>query len=1143
MEPADPDTFGAAMTVLSKKPTLDQAKASDPNRTIWVSANAGSGKTHVLVNRVIRLILAGAEPQEILCLTFTKAAAAEMQNRLFSVLSGWALLDDATLRAQLQLLDIYVERDTLIEARQLFTRTLETPGGLKIQTIHAFAEKLLQLFPVEAGLTPGFSVLDDRQTADHLQDAREQVLAAAAHHPDSDTALSLAMVETYAAEEKFDALTSAIVKRRKDPAQLGTRGDIIAMVASALQLNTQDNSASLTHQIATLDLSEYESFAADFSSAKPHHGFHLATALQQVVEADDGRAREVALKDLYFTGEGKNKRSANRFCSDSTAKNNLNGMTWLKTEFDRVATLFILRDEHIRAEATGSLLHLSDLVQQHYEQAKRQAGVLDYGDLIARARMLLTTRDMAQWVLRKLDKDITHVLVDEAQDTSPEQWDIVLAIAQEFFSGAGQVRRSAVTTRTLFVVGDPKQSIFSFQGADAMEFLRTKASVEALVKGAGEQKPGVSLLTSFRSVPEVLNFVDAVFKDDTAYRAMGFEPNPEEQRMHSSNRKDQHGLVEIWPVIESEDSPEPEAWTAPVDQQSDGAHRIVMARAIAQRIRDWLANKRIIASLGRPVEAGDILILVRKRQGIFSRLIAELRSAGVPVAGADKLSLLESLAVIDLLAIGQCVLLPEDDYALACILKSPFVPHSMTDAMIEEIAWNRGQELLFSRLGASQDDQCQRNHAAVLAWRETAQALGPYAFFAGIVGRSRRAMLTRLGPEAKDATDAFLDLALDYEQERGVSLAGFLTWFASGEAMVKREMGAASNEVRLMTVHGAKGLEAPIVIIPDAADPMKRDSSGIVETENGVPIWTLSGLTESQKIDSLKDKAKELDLQEHMRLLYVALTRARDELYIGGSIDTLVTDKGKSRLSDESWYGFINAQLAKQHDLPLQIDADGTRWFGARDGEDRSEPKIDAPELRMPLWLRTPVLAPVPVRRRGFTALAQDQTVKPAASAEGMAFGSAVHDFLAHVSAGMDADAVPAAALRAGLDAGIAQRFYQRTQMPDLVPFFRPGSLAEVDIVSKLPSGEVISGRIDRFRVTDDAFYLIDYKTDAVPPETLSPDVPAVRQIALYAQSVSENYEGLAAHVALLWTSSGRLDLLPEDLLTRARERALGSVT
>jgi ATP-dependent helicase/nuclease subunit A len=1132
------------VTANDKKPTPQQAEASDPNRTIWVSANAGSGKTHVLVNRVIRLILAGAAPQEILCLTFTKAAAAEMQNRLFSVLSNWALLSDADLGKELQLLDIANGQDARIEARQLFTRTLETPGGLKIQTIHAFAEKLLQLFPVEAGLTPGFRVLDDRKMEDMLQHARTDVLAAAGHSPDRELAQSLARVELHAAENQFDVLSATIVRRRHDSTPLGSRAAIIADVAKALGLNSHETTSTFDQRINAIDQAAYARIAVSLEAVPAMAKFDLVAALKRFSLATTTTEKLDSLKALFLNADGETPRkqlylkdAAKRFSAETT---------WLDEQKTRVCEMLVQRDEHVRAEATGSLLHLSDLILRKYETRKRLQGTLDYADLIARARQLLTARDMAQWVLRKLDKDITHILVDEAQDTSPEQWDIVLAIAHEFYSGAGQARRSAVLDRTLFVVGDPKQSIFSFQGADAMRFIETRAHVGRLVTGLGQAKPDVALLTSFRSAPEVLAFVDAVFGDDAAYGAMGFTPEMEEPRIHVPWRSDVRGLVEIWPMVESEDSAEPEAWEAPVDQQSDGAHRIVLARQIARRIRDWLDKKRIIASLKRPIVPSDILILVNDRQGIFSRLIAELRSAGVPVAGADKLSLLKSLAVIDLLAIGQCVLLPEDDYSLACILKSPFVPAPMTDAMIEDIAYNRQRQSLHQRLEQSQDAACQKNSAVIAGWRESVHELGPYAFFAGIVATRRSVMLTRLGPEAGDATDAFLDLTLDYEQERGVSLAGFLAWFQSGEAMVKREMGTSADEVRLMTVHGAKGLEAPVVIIPDAADPMTADRSSIVYTESGVPIWALGGLTASAQIEDWKLARKIRAMQEHKRLLYVALTRARDELYIVGSMSKLTKKDGASRVSAESWYGFIETQLAKPHGLALQTEGDGGRWFGLRGGSAGQQCPKDNDLKPLPKWIdwTEAGLAPASARvqRRAVPEMAQDQTARYDGNRGGLDFGIAVHDFLAHVSADTVEASVNMLAVRVGLDAEIAHRLWCRIREADLAPFFGPGSLAEVEVIARLPEGEVMR-RIDRFRVTEHAFYLIDYKTDALPPATLDPETPAIRQIALYAQFVSDNYPDLEPHVALLWTHSGRLDFLDRELLTRARDQGFSSVT
>lgn len=1126
------------------KPTREQLAASDPKRTIWVSANAGSGKTQVLVDRVVRLMLDGAEPETILCLTFTKAAAAEMKNRLFKHLSTWTLATDEILKQNLEKLEISTREPTLIAARQLFTKALETPGGLKIQTIHAFAEKLLQLFPVEAGIAPGFKVLEDRATEDMISAARSETLDQALGNGDSDLAMALAQVGQYASERTFDALLKGVFAEREVIKELigsdNDYQDIRAYVAKTLGVNAQQNRNGILQEITSIDVAVYSKTAEELRSAKHFSGAKrtISEFLRDVVSANQAEDRLQAILAFYFT---KKREPRKEIYAKVTEKNHPDIADWFAIERERIHQLVEIHDLHLRVDMTASLLYLAQSISEDFEHRKRAASAYDFSDLIARASNLLRNSPMTQWVLYKLDRGINHILVDEAQDTSPDQWNIIRAIADEFFAGEGVAQK---VPRTLFVVGDQKQSIFSFQGADAKTFQDMRDEVKARVVALGKQPPQISLLTSYRSVPEVLDFVDAVFPDKASVD-MGLSPTDDERRKHESNRKESHGIVQLWPLIENDEAEEPDYWLVPVDRQPKGFHRRLLARKIATTVRSWI-GKRIIPSIGRTVVAEDILILLQTRGELFAMIIAELRALGIEVAGADRITLMDSLSVQDLLAFAQVMVLPDDDYSLACILKSPFMPDPLDDDELMQLCLNRESEPLRARLHSAQDAKTAANARFIEVMAAEAEALGPFGFFSKLLSLYRKQMQLRLGPESLDATNALLDIAIDYEYEQGTSLAGFVAWFQSGETILKREMQRPNGQVRLMTVHGAKGLESEIVIIPDAADRKKKNDVSLVYAGNGLPVWAISDLAPSPLIEEWKETKKRLALEEHKRLLYVALTRAKDELYIAGSRSVLKKKDGSDSELKDTWYHFIQTQLASQQDVVMEQIEDPfsngpVLHFGAHPTPAQPDHKPQGGTGALPSWLYTAATLP-PVPNHWTVTRLAGQNSPTLDAKEGVSFGTKVHEFfrlLPSLESGLRPAYAEDTARRLGLDLGFLRGLMARIEEPDMAPFFGSLSLAEIEILARLPSGRDMSGRIDRLRITDELIYLLDYKSDASPPLSLTADNFAVRQIALYSQSVSQTHPGRDVKVAIFWTAIRRIDMLSPSLVTQACDLAL----
>lgn len=1115
--------------------SLAQLKASDPSSSAWVNANAGSGKTHVLVDRVIRLLLAGTEPAKIMCLTFTKAAAAEMSNRLFERLSVWVSLDDDALRQALAELGNANPGPKLLQrARQLFTRALETPGGLKIQTIHAFCERVLQAFPVEAGIVPRFTVLDDRTSRGVLAAARDSVFLSALQTPGSEIARAIADVVNRVHADSFEEIMKQVLSRRADLHGVLDSTDSIdnamARLRARLGIGDHETPATVLADLA-LDKKSYREFSQALATGTPkdrERGAEIANVLM------NASSSLMELRTFYLT-----KKDEPRAISGITTKAVAAAAPWLAdfigSEQQRlVAALGKLADLE-RLGATRSLYVLGGEILHAFEAAKRQRGAYDFDDLIIRTGELLGERPDAAWVLYKLDGGIEHLLVDEAQDTSPAQWQIIKALTSEFFVGAG---RHGEKLRTVFAVGDRKQSIYSFQGADPDIFERVHGEFAEQVKSADQVLRDVDLTVSFRSAPQILEAVDAVFSPQSEARK-GLDGKAGRDWSHQSNRRDVEGVVELWPLIEPEDDEDREPWTAPVDREPARSPRRRLAAKLATTIKSWIGN-RVIASLNRAVRPEDILVLVRVRNVFFDALIRELRQRGVPVAGADRLKLTENIAVLDLLALAQFCIMPEDDHALACILKSPILARPLTEEQLMAIAIGRGKQTLWSAVQASSDPACAAAAAQLGRLAAMAPAARPFEFFAGLLVNARMRFLSRLGSEANDALDALLDQALDFEDEYPATLAGFLNWFAEGDTEIKRNMEQGAGEVRIMTVHGAKGLEAPIVILPDTVSmPTTSQQPPLLMVDTGnsglkIPLWPLTGKAASSGVDSLKGRVKELQAEEYRRLLYVAMTRARDELYVCGYA-------GKTKRSDVCWYSLVSDGLK-----PLMREIGGNEgWRLGPDPQFRPQGEVprQSDSTSLPEWAGrpTPVEVP-PVEPMTVSSLIRKSPGQPPqarAAADVVTRGIAVHRMLQRLPDVEDKLRLPQAraiATAAGFDEALADEVLDLLAHDAFSTIFMAGGLSEIPLMVDLPNlGGRIVGRIDRLVVEPDRIAAIDYKTSRrVPADAADADSAHVQQMAAYREALRHIHPGARIDVALLYTEGPKLIWLPDDVLDRA---------
>ena len=1143
-----------ADSALLDDPGLQQRRAYEREASVWVEASAGTGKTTVLTRRVLSLLLAKTAPSRILCLTFTKAAAAEMANRINETLSRWATSEDGALTEELvPLIGALPDSDQLDHARQLFARVLDAPGGITIATIHAFCQSLLRRFPLEAGVVPHFEVMDERSSAEALTAAREAVLTRARENPRSPLAEALAEAVQNTHEERFTELLAALAQERARLFEAVGRSfdEFERMLRRRLEVREGETAIAIVAAACAENACDEEglraackAMLASKSKRDKERGQIIATWL---ADCDGRRGGFDTYLRAYFKADGS--APFDDIVTVSFKREQPEMAARIEAEAERLQAI---RQRRCAAEiyaATAAIARLGAAMLQEYERYKAGRALLDYDDLILKARDLLRRPGIAPWVLFKLDGGLDHILVDEAQDTNPEQWEIVQLIAAEFFAGEGA--RDAA--RTVFAVGDAKQSIYSFQRADPAKFIAMRAHFE---RAAGESWRRVPLHVSFRSVAAVLAAVDCVFAEEPANDGVALDG---QIIRHIAQRQGDAGLVELWPPIEPEKLTPPAPWEPPLQQRSASEPRARLAQAIAARIKDWLDRGERLEAHDRPIRPSDVMVLVRRRGPFVGELVRHLKKRGVPVAGVDRMILTEQLAVEDLMALAQFLLLPEDDLILASVLKGPLF--GLSEDELFTLAWKRPGSL-WAALREHRDDAPSLARAAQELEELLARVdfVPPYELFAEILsGRGgRRAILGRLGPEASDPLDELLAAALAYERAHGVSLQGFLHWLAEGAAEIKRDLDqGARDEVRILTVHGAKGLEAPIIFLPDTLQlPTKTAPILWHKGARGdavLPLWMVAREAPPRAAQAALDAAKRKRDQEYRRLLYVAMTRAADRLYICGW-------QTKRSPPGGNWHALVDKGLRAAGAVPFDFAREKFSGVAAWTGEGlrlqheqsgkprRAKPAEPLPvsSALLPDWCSLPP-PPEPAPPKPL-APSQPRGQEPPARSplgddRGAAFlrGRLVHRLLQSLPA-VEPLWRAAAAQRFlalpvhGLAAADRQAILDETMAvlthPDFAPLFGPDSVAEVPVVG-LVGGRALSGQIDRLVVEGRSVLIVDYKTirpvpadlDAVPPLYFD-------QLAAYRAAIAAVFPDKEIRCALLWTDGPLLMPVPPERLT-----------
>lgn len=1107
-------------------PDICQQQAANPACSVWVCASAGSGKTKVLSDRVLNLLLLPCNPSQILCLTFTNAAAAQMRNKIAKRLGDWVGMDEAKLKQEIyKLQGKAASSDQLALARQLFAKTLDATGGMKIMTIHAFCGRLLKMFPIEAGVIPAFKGIDDTDAKLLLGQVIEEAVKSPALRPDVEL-ISLYIEQNDFAKALLDAGKDR-AKFAKAIAKYGSVEGITANIYARFGIQQNETAQTVLDEILKVPTKPLKDILPVLE-----RGGKIANdskdAIADFLSLTDKNDLLKALPSYIKAFLTDNGTMRTRIVTDKNADK----LQAFVQEADRLAFLEEKRKKIIFLQGCTAFLRIVFATLEQYQKAKDLRGWLDYNDLILRTKNLLEDNGAA-WVLYKLDGGVSHILVDEAQDTNPEQWDIINALSSEFF--AGDTARQ--DNRTIFAVGDGKQSIFSFQGANPEKFTLNRQRFKQAAEAIGQTFKTVPLQTSFRSTKAVLSVVEQVLSYDEAAKGV---INDKSEATHISYRSKAAGRVEIWPLTPFEAKEETDLSHSPNGTDNAKSPQDKLAGKIADKIKEMLATGEILESENRPIRPSDIMILLRQRKAFFEKLVRALKERQVPVTGVDRMHITEQIAVMDLLALGNFLCLPDDDLNLACVLKSPLC--NLTEEELFTLCVGRGSQSLWTSLcnKAEEEGQAASSFAKVTDYLK--ELLGktdwlmPSALYGYILGAKggRNAILKRLGLDADDALTEFMNLVLDYEKDNVPSLQNFLIWITKRDIEIKRDLEQGDiDAVRIATVHGSKGLEAPVIFLPDTiGTPAFKDKLFWLDDDT-VPLWLPETKLLTEPLSSQKEQSKEKTADEFRRLLYVALTRARDRLYIAGW--------QPKKVSKLNWYDLITSAIDTANAEIKQDENGEVLVFSCPQTGDFEQSKSNVLTNQnltsLPDWVFTPAspepIPPKPLSPSHFSET-EDNNAQlfpvDAARTAAMQKGNCIHKLLEILPQITDKDEQEKAAalyIAATLpDLSDTDKALLVKQVSDIInnarfkDFFGKDSQGEVAITGMV-EGKVFSGQIDRLCVLPDEVIVIDYKTNYNPPKDKK-DVPLpyIKQLGIYKSLLEQLFKDKKVRTFLLWTQT-----------------------
>lgn len=1093
---------------LSQRATIQQRLAADPKKSVWVGASAGTGKTKVLSDRVLRILLNGTNPAKILCLTYTKAAAVQMNSRVAKKLSQWAIMSDNKLEEELLALYGQLPNDNKslsllkAKARQLFAVLLDTPGGIKIQTIHSFCQEILKRFPLEANISPYFEVLDDRGSLEAITEIKNKILTTAQLSPESEIGKAISYITSTISEYSFPKIIDDIIKMRSkvEKSIIAFNGKQNLLDAVSKKLNMAD------------DLS-IEKIMKEFFNLTPKENlYRLVDAGYNDLITWLDQTYDISKYEQYFSIFLTQKNEIRSVSKDKKLKQNEQLIQIFNDEANRCLAAIQKIKSYNVYQSTKAVIILATELIDNYRKFKQTRAKLDYNDMILITKNLLEKKDAAKWVLYKLDGGIDNILIDEAQDTSPDQWSIISAISDEFFAGLG----ASENTRTIFAVGDRKQSIYSFQGADPDKFDEMREHFAKLSPDFIK----VNLDVSFRSTDAILDTVNQIFADENVKKGVA---SINEDVEHIAFRKGEAGRVEFWECIEPEDTKADDTWRLPIKHSQEISTSSQMAQMIARKIKDFVSSKQLLVSQNRPLQYGDFLILVRSRDAFCEEFIRECKSLNINISGIDRIKLMEQIAVQDLVSLGKFLLLPEDDLSLAEVLKSPLF--GLDDNDLFELCYQRTGTLWAS---LTKNKKYSQTTEILVNLLKLADNMRPFELYNYILSKNggRKKYFERMGYEAEDGIDEFLNLSLVFEQEHIASLQNFINWICEDDVEIKREMEQSKNDmVHMMTVHGSKGLQAPIVILPDTTRVPSSSRGAEFLWDEDLFLYPYCAADFDDVCDNLKNKQNNKMLEEYRRLLYVATTRAEDTMIFCGF-------RKKNKIPENSWYSIFKNIFTKFADNNENV------WTYKNEQLLKIEEKKIAQnfntEDKIPDFMFTPAENEKPLSKPLTPSKLDEEpaSISPLHIVDNTIFykrGTIIHkllQFIPDIDKNKQSEAITKYLKNIAPDFSEEERHNISNDVislinnPDFGIVFGPNSQAEVPIMGEI-NEKIISGQIDRLIITDEKVIVVDYKTNRYTPQTIA-EVPQIYllQLSAYKALLQKIYPQKEIETYILWTNN-----------------------
>ena len=1105
--------------------TEQQRRAANPEYSVWVEASAGTGKTKVLSDRVLRLLLLKINPARILCLTYTKAAAVEMKTRIFKRLSEWAIMSEKTLYDDLMELLGDKEynsdelKDCLEIARTRFAVLLDTPGGIKIQTIHSFCEEILKKFPLEAGVSPYFTIIDEQETAQALMQIQNDLLGQWNADYSSQLQEALEYLTANVKENTFSKIMADIqINRNKIIAKLHDYKDFTAFKLHLLQkfhLSVDDTSEKLIDRfMENINIAELRANIKAWKYGSPTE-CQKATELERLIE-QGLTAEEYNVYKSYFVTKENKPLSEKRRATNSVIGYDAGILERTLQEAYRIVDLENSLTSLRLYKSTVAAFTVAEEINNRYEEYKRSKASLDYADLIEKTRALLSDSTVSAWVLYKLDGGIDHILLDEAQDTSPSQWDIIKYLSGEFFSGIGQKE----SKRTIFAVGDRKQSIYSFQGADPNKF---DEMAKYFADKGGKKFKKENLEVSFRSAPAILDNVNKLFSNVSV--AEGVVSNGEKVR-HLPIRAGEYGKVVVWPLMYAEKNSEKikneKEWLPPTEMAMRVSVRTKMAQKIALTIRNMVDES---ADKENKLHYRDFMVLVRHRNDFVEDFIRACKKHHVNISGADKMILSEQIAVKDLISLGKFLLLPQDDLSLAEVLKSPLF--ELNDDDLEKLCYQRGDKTLWQRL--CEESKYADIYAQLFVLLNKLDYIRPYELFNFVLSKmdGRAKFIARMGIEIEDALDEFMNLVLSFEQKEIPSLQRFISWFAKNEIVIKREGEQEDlDAVRLLTVHHSKGLQAPIVFLPDTVQIPSSKQSGMFLSDNDEAYYPLNKEYYNQNCEEINQHKRQRELEEYRRLLYVAMTRAEDVLYICGYANS-------DKCSNDAWF-----KLCRNYLPEADFAKDDDYIYETAELIAKKQKKQEITEgniINAEKWLNE-CPQPENLLSKPYTPSHPEDddadSVSPLAE-KGNYYGrgSLIHKLLQYLSAETmnNVDVIRNFIAKNGRDFNQTQQQQILDEVMELLQnknfsaFFGENAHSEVPIIGEV-EGKIISAQIDKMVVLPEKIMIVDFKTNRPAAKDIqhTPEV-YIKQLHTYAQLLKKIYPHKSIESYILWTNTASL--------------------